>query len=1193
MDNLDDLSLIRHVQSGDPVAAKITSQPTRAIELRLKELEDRLDALTTRTNLGQLIIYNVPIYTGDDAAVSLYDAVYYNSSDGLYEKALAGVTMVSGIFSSNPTALSLGLVIAVRGSIADVMIGGYSSWPTVKPAIFEAGETFRAGVAYYLSAREAGKLTRFPPSLRIQLMVTTDEHYIVLPSFSAPESIENNFRLPIGMRPVGSVRTIGPDYANNIIVGFDGLELYDTVTGLFRSTTESSFQVYKNFGYVVADAEVVIQPTSPIYVRIQVDTQGEITVISADTLAELYTEGAIHHANSDLDALSSLTYGQVRFYEIYDQRNTHFGTLKFKFTGCDLTYARHVIFKFPADFQGWKMINAPITPSAKATVVAGKVVAIKVVEGSVGYTTPPVVVITGTGTGAAATAELNEFGSIVAVTMGDHGTNPGPGQGSGYSASSVVTFDHRVDGVKVLNGGSGATGTATVANGIVTGVAVTNGGSGYDTPPIVEIVDADGAGRGAVVTAEIMNRQVIKVNVIAGGVDYVAPVVKLTTPNWGYNTTLVNGVPVLPRVSIPGGATADLVLSKRLLYKVEVLCSGGHYSPVTELTVTNTAADAHAPTVKPVIVGGRITDVIVTDPGAWDNEVGAVIATTGGVNGHGARFKLHFGYSVLSAEVTDPGTGYTNNPTTSVSFAIERIRIIGSGAGYLTKPDITISAPPTGGVRATAVARIGKSIMSVIVANGGSGYTNPDTREIVLSAPDLAGGQNAILVPIFSTTGVLETVQIVDPGYGYSTAPTFSSITGVGGSGAELSFAVSGEGQILGVDIVNPGSGYVSMPTVTIDAPVSGTRATAEVLQTFEPAVLEVELAGAGGIRMVQAASADTSNNLQIVGYREDTEDTNADFIKPTHATLYYNIKADPNLNLRYPAVPVEKCNFVQNGVELQTSLLTERTGALADSNADIGLSRKTLFWTAFDANGSPWDQAYAHYVLDRAAGGRDHIIPATGVSGDTDGMWRLFEQLYKYEVSRNVAWLHINRASRFYQSSRVTSIGAVAPLKLVNVATGIDTSDDGSPMTGQLILTIDNQINLLGTSGQIDLSNPNELQVIYQNTTGKLVIISSILLTVIYHLNTAGLKSTVENCAQITVGTENGSYRDIIGITAAAIASTRLFAVNQVKELFPDADNAYTMIAPNQSIYLRVASAAGAPIVKQIVIARVKGHAF
>lgn len=78
------------------------------------------------------------------------------------------------------------------------------------------------------------------------------------------------------------------------------------------------------------------------------------------------------------------------------------------------------------------------------------------------------------GQGASATAIINGQGQVIGATV----TNGG----SGYSQAPLITF-----GFDSLRGSYGATGYATVANGVVTSIVITNPGQGYQTAPSISL----------------------------------------------------------------------------------------------------------------------------------------------------------------------------------------------------------------------------------------------------------------------------------------------------------------------------------------------------------------------------------------------------------------------------------------------------------------------------------------------------------------------------------------------------------------------------------------------------------------------------------------------------------------------------------------------------------------------------------
>jgi starch-binding outer membrane protein, SusD/RagB family len=81
--------------------------------------------------------------------------------------------------------------------------------------------------------------------------------------------------------------------------------------------------------------------------------------------------------------------------------------------------------------------------------------------------------ITGTGTGAAATAFTNALGAITSVIIDNGGT--------GYTAAPVITFASYATNNTLTTIGSGATATAIVSGGKVTAINIIAAGAGYAT----------------------------------------------------------------------------------------------------------------------------------------------------------------------------------------------------------------------------------------------------------------------------------------------------------------------------------------------------------------------------------------------------------------------------------------------------------------------------------------------------------------------------------------------------------------------------------------------------------------------------------------------------------------------------------------------------------------------------------------
>lgn len=1194
MSATNNLDQVRHVQSGDPVASAPTSQPTRALELQIQQLRELLLQQTAAT-LSKLVIPGVKLADN----VLPYDVVHYNGATGLYERAVAGVTFTEDHFSTNPTSLSFGLVLARSGGLGDVMVGGWMPWPNtgIRAAMLETGQVFLPGVPYFLSAVEPGRITRHAPSLRIQILMATDDHLVLLPAFTTPESIESNFRKAVGMRPVGSLRQHGVDNDRQVIVGFDGVELANAGTNEWVHTQDSITETIRKYGWVLADASVNVQPSAPLYVMIEADaTTGAVRIFSAGTLAELSSGGP----GTFNPATLTLDHNVNHAYAVLDRLGNTLGTLTFRFLTSNASRKRRAVFKFPDSFQGWKMTWPPIQPSAVSvigasdTATAGKVIRVDVREGGIGYVTPPTVVLSGGGgTGATAVAVLNEHGVIAEVVITNAGT--------GYTSAPTVTFDSRVTSVRVVNGGYGATLSATVSGGQLTGVAVTAGGADYLQAPSVEVVDVTGAG--ARVLTEVANGQVISARIVAAGAGYSGSPVLRVRPsgNSGYRT---GGAAV---VFTSGNAGATPVLDPVGILRVEVLCGGNHYTSAAGISVSG--GGGSGADVRPIVENGRIVDVVVLNPGTGFTSAPALSATDSAANAHGARFKVVIGASVRGVTLNTGGTGLTELPAANVGAPVDEFSVEDGGAGYTSAPAVSLSGGQ--GAGAAATAHLGPAINQIVILNRGSGYTQAQIAGMTISLSYNPGnaGVRAELVPVFEQISGdnyrLKGVEIIRAGHSFSSGPPTLSFSaapaGVGGVAASIAAVLSNGGSVVVVEKTADGSGYVTPPDVTMPPPPSGSgvraaRATAK-LAGFG-ARLDVTRSGHGGFVVPNPDPAPpTGNFLQIFDYHTDhLEPAGAKFARPPGGVLYYNFKADPSARERYPAVPVEKCLFVLNGVEAHTAALNEASGKFRDVNADVGLSRKTIFWCSNYLHGTPWDFAWRQLAFRPGSGGRDHVVAGTSRNNDAELAWKWWEHLFDIEPQLNRGWLHIARASRFFQSGRVTALGAMAPLRLINAATGVDVSQDGRMLDGQLLLTLDNQINFMGGTGsQIEMARTGDLQVIYINDTGRNVMIASLLLQVVHQSQTSA--ADVTKAARVVVGTAENLYADLVGETVAADGSVvrgvsaRLFQSGQAKELFPDSHKPVPTLTPGQKLYLRVEQPAGAPIVSQVVVVKVKGH--
>lgn len=135
--------------------------------------------------------------------------------------------------------------------------------------------------------------------------------------------------------------------------------------------------------------------------------------------------------------------------------------------------------------------------TATATISNKEVNAVSITNAGSGYVATPIVNVTapgGSGTTATVNVQLapkNFYYAVTAVRLLATVSNGG----SGYTSAPAVSFSAPASGQT-------ATGTAVVANGVVTGVYITNPGSGYTTAPTITLTG--GGGNGAVVSCSFV-----------------------------------------------------------------------------------------------------------------------------------------------------------------------------------------------------------------------------------------------------------------------------------------------------------------------------------------------------------------------------------------------------------------------------------------------------------------------------------------------------------------------------------------------------------------------------------------------------------------------------------------------------------------------------------------------------------------
>ncbi len=224
-----------------------------------------------------------------------------------------------------------------------------------------------------------------------------------------------------------------------------------------------------------------------------------------------------------------------------------------------------------------------------------------------------------------------------------------------------------------------------------------------------------------------------------------------------------------------------------------------YYYSIANSQFTNTLFAGSLAACNSSISGGPNSNCVFHDVTQGDIDLACPTGTQNCYNTGGAYGVLSTGIgtsvTLVSLEtipfpggtiVSSPGSGYTSNPTCTLSGgggsgatcsatngAVAALTLTSGGSGYTSTPTCAISAGGGSGATCTA-RRSGSAISSVTLTAGGSGYTSNPTCTI-----SGGGGTGATC----SAVNGGATITLTNGGIGY-TAPPDCAITGGGGSGA-------------------------------------------------------------------------------------------------------------------------------------------------------------------------------------------------------------------------------------------------------------------------------------------------------------------------------------------------------------------------------------------------------------------------
>lgn len=352
-----------------------------------------------------------------------------------------------------------------------------------------------------------------------------------------------------------------------------------------------------------------------------------------------------------------------------------------------------------------------------AVIEDGRITSIEMNNLGSGYTSAPVVNISGggpTGNGGSYMDAIVEDGSVVGVRIPGDSGNPAitlpQGGAGGVEASVTLNVDGSIATVNLLNPGQGFTSIPTVLVGVpvvrtatavssrsgntVSAIAVTNAGAGYLTTPSVTIGNNGWQGytsapqvrisfagvTAAIATATRSGSGITGVSINFGGVGY-----SQATP---------------PTVSFLGGggtgaAGTAIVNASGAVIGVTITNPGSGYTS-TPVVAFSTGGVRHA-VATAAVSGGRLSAVNIVDAGSGYTSAPTITFSGGIANGgsHALVTPVLNGNTLASATITNPG-GAIQATATAVRAAngsISAVNVTNPGSGYTTNPSVTLGAP--------------------------------------------------------------------------------------------------------------------------------------------------------------------------------------------------------------------------------------------------------------------------------------------------------------------------------------------------------------------------------------------------------------------------------------------------------------------------------------------------------------------
>lgn len=449
----------------------------------------------------------------------------------------------------------------------------------------------------------------------------------------------------------------------------------------------------------------------------------------------------------------------------------------------------------------------------------------------IGYTAPPVVIISG-GNGNGAEAEaLISAGRVVGFNILHYG--------SGYNSSPTIE----------LSTGAGTVATAIITPTSVANIAITNnGGNTYSTVPNVTITSTGLYAEAGIVTMRIVNASIVSKGsgylkgetvLISGGagsdnasilitnVGSLGEIIDYSLVTSGAYTVL----PLLTNNAVIGGSgkSASFTLTAGV-NSITVTYSGLGYTvpPLIRIISSNGAGIGAA--ARAILSVDEVSDIVMLSAGTGYTAV-PTVSITSGTGATANAYLTPTGISKIN--ILSPGLSYINPELEFIgdggdveydilldgNGGIIDIIINNSGSGFTSVPDIIV-IDDVGSSAILQAELIPTSISHISVTNGGQNYT-------CLPGVEIPGSATA--VSYLSSTSI-DRIDITAEGTNWTSLPVIHTVPGPNQVGTPVppSATATIGYSVKNVAVTYAGSGYNVAPSVAITPPGGlGTPATA------------------------------------------------------------------------------------------------------------------------------------------------------------------------------------------------------------------------------------------------------------------------------------------------------------------------------------------------------------------------------